>query len=60
MTSFKEVIRREKIIVRTHKLNMTPQSPVLKTTSIVPQDFPVSTYRSLAKVIPGSKLVKKT
>lgn len=39
---------------------MTPHSPVLNTTSIVPQDFPVCTSKSLAKVMPGSKLVKNT
>ena len=45
---------------RTYSANMIPQSPVLKTTSIVPQFLPVKTYKSLAKVIPGSILVKKT
>jgi len=37
-----------------------PHSPVLRTTSIVPQFLPVSTMRSLANVIPGRRLVKKT
>lgn len=39
---------------------MIPQSPVLKTTSMVPQLLPVKTYKSLANVIPGKRLVKKT
>ncbi len=46
--------------VRTHKLKMTPQRPVLNTTSMVPHDLPVSTYKSLANVMPGSRFVKKT
>lgn len=46
--------------VTTHKLKMSPQSPVLNTTSMVPHDLPVSTYKSLAKVMPGSRFVKKT
>ena len=50
----------KKEAISTHMLNITPQSPVLNTTSIVPHDFPVSTYRSLAKVMPGKRLVKKT
>lgn len=44
----------------THRENARPQRPVLKTTSIVPQDLPVSTCRSLANVMPGKMLVKKT
>ena len=39
--------------------NITPTRPVLNTTSIVPHDWPVSTYKSLANVIPGSMFVKK-
>jgi hypothetical protein len=42
------------------KENIMPQRPVLSTTSIVPQLAPVKTKRSLANVIPGSRLVKKT
>ena len=45
---------------RTYREKMMPQRPVLKTTSIVPQFLPVSTYKSLANVIPGRRLVKKT
>ncbi len=44
----------------TYTANQIPHKPVLKTTSIVPQFFPVNTQRSLAKVIPGSRFVKKT
>jgi hypothetical protein len=44
----------------TYNENIIPHNLVLKTTSIVPQVFPVNTYKSPAKVIPGSKLVKKT
>lgn len=44
----------------TYRANIIPQSPVLKTTSMVPHDFPVRTYKSLAKVMPGRMLVKKT
>lgn len=39
---------------------MMPHRPVLNTTSIVPQFCPVRTYRSLAKVMPGRRFVKKT
>lgn len=42
------------------RLKTTPHKPVLKTTSMVPQLCPVNTYRSDAKVIPGSRFVKKT
>lgn len=38
---------------------MIPHKPVLRTISMVPQDWPVSEYRSLAKVMPGNKFVKK-
>jgi hypothetical protein len=38
---------------------MRPQSPVLNTTSMVPHDLPVNVYKSLAKVIPGRRFVKK-
>lgn len=44
----------------TYRENITPQSPVLNTTSIVPQLFPVKTYKSLANVMPGKRFVKKT
>lgn len=44
----------------TYKEKIIPQSPVLKTTSMVPQFLPVRTYRSLANVIPGNKFVKNT
>jgi hypothetical protein len=44
----------------TDSENMIPHNPVLKTTSMVPQVIPVSTYKSLAKVIPGSMFVKNT
>ena len=38
---------------------MMPQSPVLRMISMVPHDWPVNEYKSLAKVMPGSRLVKK-
>lgn len=44
----------------TYRENMTPQSPVLNTTSMVPQLFPVKTYKSLANVMPGKRFVKNT
>lgn len=44
----------------THMENMSPHNPVLNTTSIVPHVCPVSTYKSLANVIPGRMFVKKT
>lgn len=47
-------------MAKTHRENIIPQRPVLKTTSMVPHDFPVRTYKSLAKVMPGRMLVKKT
>ena len=48
------------LIQDSYTEKIIPQRPVLKTTSIVPQLLPVKTYRSLAKVIPGRRLVKKT
>lgn len=44
----------------TYRENITPHIPVLNTTSIVPQLFPVKTYKSLANVMPGRRFVKKT
>lgn len=44
----------------TYKEKIIPQMAVLNTTSMVPQFAPVKTYRSLANVMPGNRLVKKT
>ena len=51
------IFENDNQLTYTEKIN--PQSPVLNTTSIVPQDLPVRVYKSLANVIPGRMLVKK-
>jgi len=46
--------------VSTYSENIFPHNPAPNTTSIVPYFILVKTYKSLANIIPGRKLVKKT
>jgi hypothetical protein len=49
----------ESRIEEAYKANIKPVRAVLNTTSIFSQLAPVKTYRALAKVILGKRLVKK-